>query len=463
MGLERARLALYELDCDAAAAWFDTDHPPPGSEAEWLAQAADGCRRVIAATLVDRDEQRAIEIRWQDDSDRVLAPWIFDVVAKARDALSRDLGVDWPLPTRIVVVRDLWSLSAMTALPYRSAQTTGTVAVAKWGRVTLLSPRATPHGYPWLDTLAHELTHLAVTRATGDKAPLWLQEGVAKRQEVRWRQPGPFDGRPPADAVARRGFEVGLGIPLDRLGPSIAMLPSADAARVAFAEVTSFVEFFAAEQPTAALPSLLGALGTGKDTDEALVAASGQDLAWWNRHWRTKLASEIGEPLPLDSDVGSRPDRDTRALWNGVRLAQLLAHRGHTAVALERLDAALGDHGQAAKASRVEVPDDPNLGWLRARLLEELDRSDEAMRVVDDPQMVSASFGPWWAERGRLAKSFGRDAVAGQSFAQALSVDPLDEASACGAMAESDAVADGERQRLCDAARAASGPSFDAD
>ena len=113
----------------------------------------------------------------------------------------------------------------MTGLPYESAQTTGTVAVAKWGRVTLLSPRASHHGYPWRDTVAHELTHLAVTRASRDRAPLWLQEGVAKREEIRWRDPGPFDDRPPPEAVVQRGLELGLGVPLDKLGPSIAMLP----------------------------------------------------------------------------------------------------------------------------------------------------------------------------------------------------------------------------------------------
>jgi hypothetical protein len=270
LSVERARLALYELDCDAAAAVFEGRDLQSVSDGEWLAQAARGCQRVIAATVVDRDESRAIEIHWQDEHDRALAPWVFDTVAKARDTLSRDLGVDWPKPTSLVVVSDLLSLSAMTTLPYKSAQTTGTVAVAKWGRVTLLSPRARYHGYAWLDTIAHELTHLAVTRATGDRAPLWLQEGVAKREEVRWRDPGPFDDRPSSSAVARRGFQVGLGIPLDRLGPSIAMLPSADAARVAFAEVTSFIGFYAEQQREGALPRLLAELREGKDPDDAL-------------------------------------------------------------------------------------------------------------------------------------------------------------------------------------------------
>src|SRR5262249_48102487 len=144
---------------------------------------------------------------------------------KARDALTRDLGVTWPRPTRITVVRDLLSLSVMTGLPKEAAMTTGTVAVAKWGRVTLLSPRASRHGYAWRDTIAHELTHLAVTRATVDRAPLWLQEGVAKREETRWREAGPFDDRPSADAIVDKGIEMKLDLALDQLGPSIAMLP----------------------------------------------------------------------------------------------------------------------------------------------------------------------------------------------------------------------------------------------
>ena len=247
--LERARLAIYELDCDGAAAILARPEVQHAEGGQALADIAHGCQRVTAALAVDRDEARGVEVFWQDEHDRALAPLLIDTVVAARDALTRDLGVDWPRPTRVVVVRDLLSLSAMTGLPYESAQTTGTVAVAKWGRVTLLSPRASHHGYPWRDTVAHELTHLAVTRASRDRAPLWLQEGVAKREEIRWRDPGPFDDRPPPEAVVQRGVELGLGVPLDKLGPSIAMLPSADAATIAFAEVTSFVRFYADSQP----------------------------------------------------------------------------------------------------------------------------------------------------------------------------------------------------------------------
>jgi hypothetical protein len=51
--------------------------------------------------MTSRDEARGIEVRWQDDNDAPLAPLLFDTVAEVRDALSRDLQVDWPLPTRV--------------------------------------------------------------------------------------------------------------------------------------------------------------------------------------------------------------------------------------------------------------------------------------------------------------------------------------------------------------------------
>jgi len=146
VAIERARLALYEADCDGALVIATTPDVAKTEQGAMLGEIARGCARVTAATVLDEDREQGVWIRYQDEADRALTPVIVDTVVKARDALTRDLGASWPKPTRIVVVRDLLSLSAMTGLPYESAQTTGTVAVAKWGRVTLLSPRASLHG-----------------------------------------------------------------------------------------------------------------------------------------------------------------------------------------------------------------------------------------------------------------------------------------------------------------------------
>ena len=420
VAIEQARLALYEGHCDEALIDLGRSDLLKTEGGAVLFDISRGCARVTAATLTETDEAHNVVVRFQDDADRALTPLIVETVTMARDALTRDLAVSWPKPTRVTVVRDLMSLSAMTGLPLKSAQTTGTVAVAKWGRVTLLSPRASVHGFPWRDTLAHELTHLAVTHASGDRAPLWLQEGMAKREEVRWRSPGPFDDRPTPDAIVMRGFEMKLGIPLDELGPSIAMLPSADAAVVAFAEVTSFVRYFADNGGPDALPKLLAAVRHDPDTDTALRESSGADLHEWDGRWRAYLATRPHEALPVIFGLGTHSP-DLHELRDRVRLAELLEGRAHPKPALAELDQIKGDLATS----------DPSVLSLRAEILGALGHKTEGEREVADPKAILSSYAPWWAIRGRWERQDGQTADADASFVEAVSTDPFDVLSAC--------------------------------
>ncbi len=457
IAVQEGLLATYEDRCDDALVALGRPDVLKTENGATLFDVARGCARVTAATVVDTDDAQAVVVRYQDDADRVLTPLVVETVTRAREALTRDLGVSWPKPTRVAVVRDLMSLCAMTGLPLKSAQTTGTVAVAKWGRVTLLSPRASEHGFPWRDTLAHELTHLAVTRASGDRAPLWLQEGIAKREEVLWRPPGPFDDRPSPDAVAIRGFELGLGLPLDQLGPSIAMLPSPDVAMVAFAEVTSFVRYFAANAGPEALPRLLDAIRHAPDPDTALRDTSGADLRTWDGRWRTDLVSKPHEPLPAIDGLGSAPT-DIRELRQRARLAELLYGRSHPTAALAELD-----HVYSDAASR-----DPSLRTLRASILGALGRKTDGEREVRDPNEVASSFAPWWAIRGRWERQDGEGTQADASFVEAVGISPFDVQAAC-------EVDDSEAEptenfapgavagALCDAARARTEPPLGRD
>jgi hypothetical protein len=465
VAIERARLAIYELDCDGAAAILAAEDVQKLAEAESLADIARGCQRVTAALVVDKDDALGIEVRWQDEHDRALAPLLFATVAQAREALSRDLAVDWPRPTRVVVVRDLLSLSAMTGLPYSSAQTTGAAAVAKWGRINLLSPRASRHGLPWRDVIAHELTHLAITRASGDRAPLWLQEGVAKREEVRWRDPGPFDDRPPPDSIAQRGLELGLGLPLDKLGPSIAMLPSADAALVAFAEVTSFVRFFVQSEGEGAVPSLLREMKDGLDSDAALVAVSGAGLAAWDGRWRQQLRSRPAGAVPALLGLGSTEGEadKLRDLRERSRLADLLLSRGHAAEAVRELDRIKLARSPVGPNAWGAAMGDPSLRWLRGRALELADRREEGEPLMSDPGQVVSAYGPWWAVRARWARLRGDETTAAQSFVEAVAADPLEPEAACETIDPNAVPADLPKRALCAAARARGEPPFGGD
>jgi hypothetical protein len=440
LALERARLAIYDGDCDVALVVLAHPELQKTEAGGSLAEIAAGCSRVTAATIVDRDEARGIEIRYQDDEDRALTPVLTDTIVKARDSLSRDLGVTWPRTTRFVVVRDLLALSAMTGLPYDSARTTGTVGVAKWGRVTLLSPRASFHGYAWRDTIAHELTHLAITRTTLDRAPLWLQEGLAKREEIRWRPPGPFDDRPTPEAVVTRGIELKLDLALDKLGPSIAMLPTADAALVAFAEVTSFVRYLAEAGPPDVLPKLLAELRTGKTADEALVGASGGDLKKWDGQWRAWVTNRPKETLSSAFGLGAAPP-NLAELRERARLAELLLGRNHPEAALYEL----------GKLPPGTGSDDPAVRTLWGKAFSSVGKTKEAEAQVAEPKEVLAGYGPWWALRGVLARTRGATVEAEGAFAEAVAHDPLEIEVAC--EGTGDAPTAPEKRLLCDAAR----------
>ena len=438
LALERGRLALYRGDCDGAVAFVqrpDLEQTDAGAE---LLNVSLGCQRATAATQVVRDDARGVVVRLQDEEDRALVFLIADTAARTRDVLERDLGVRLPSPIFVELVRDQFTLSALTGLPEQAAQTTGTVGVAKWGRVTMVSPRAMPHGYAWLDTLAHELTHLTLSQGTLDRAPLWLQEGVAKREETRWREPDPFDGLMPPDAVAALGMSRGLGRPLTALGPSIAMLPTPDEAMVAFAEVASFVQFWAAQVGPEGLPKLVVALRDAQgdlDIDTILTGISGLGLAAWDTRWREHLGT-VPSDLPPDLAPGGRIPNGPE-IGRRMRLGELLLERGHSQGAADEL-------ARAQTLASYLAPVRVGLALARLALGDKLGAAELVARADD----VHQRDGRWWslhAELAELADPLSRW--------RALGLEPLDPGVACEELPPPELPADEQRRALCEAAR----------
>jgi hypothetical protein len=439
LSVERARLMLFSGDYDGAVSLLSRSDLAATEAGAELGYISLGSARGMAATVTVSDELRGVEVRLQDDDDRALVPLLADVAVQVQKTLMKDLGVELPKPLRIDLVRDQFTLAAMTGLPLEAARTTGTVAVAKWGRVTMISPRATRQGYPWLDTLAHEMTHLALSRGTRDKAPLWLQEGVAKREETRWREPQPLDNVPSVDVIAVVGLEKGLGRPIDKLGPSIAMLPTPEQAQVAFAEVQSFIRYWTKEVGDDALPQLvlrIRALDDPGDVSRAIKEVSSVDFAEWDRRWRAHLAT-VPRDLPGDlAPGGSIPN--VREIVKRVRLGELLHERGHYPAAVSEL----------ARAQAI-VPADPSIRcFLAAALLAQGDRAGAAP-WVEKISDVHGRQGRWWSLHGLLFAD--RDAA--PSFAYGVALDPLDPWVACEEKAAPELPADPLRAALCEAAR----------
>jgi hypothetical protein len=417
--VERGRMLLYLGDCVGSATVFSNPAATESKDGAQLAQYARTCAHATAAGFVIEDKERGIWLRLQDDADRVFAPFVFQVAAQARDRIGAELGVDLPRPLRIDMVRDLFSLSAVTGLPLENAETTGTLAVARFGRIIILSPQATRTGYHWEDTLAHELTHLLVTRATRDRAPLWLQEGIAKREETRWREARPFDPKDWAEDTAARALRHGRQVGIDKLGPSIAMLPTPEAASTAYAEVQAFMGYFIHEQGEGALRLLFADLKglPVEDANSALRSVTGYDLPAWNLRWqKSLLESSLGLAMAPPSAPLLRA-YDPRDLARRARLGDLLMDSGFGTEAALTLAPGVsgGEPVYRARAARAE--------------LARHDPEQAAQRLGAETE-IDGVYGPWFSLRGRLQEKNDAKAAA-RSFELGLASDPLAEEVAC--------------------------------
>ena len=417
----RASLALYRGDCDEARARLASVGSSSIESVRELSTVAEGCSRAMAASRIVNDQAGGIWVRLQNDDDATWVPLIVDVAAQARAAASRQLGVSANLPLRIELVMDHQSLSTLTGLPVQAAETTGTVAVARWGRVVMLSPRAFAKGYPWQDTLAHEITHLMVTRASRDCAPLWLQEALAKHLETTWRPARPLDNQPNQHEIVRTAWLQGRSVGIDRLGPSIALLPDPAAAGIAYAEVYDFLDFILGRASWDAIRLLLRDMRVvGHDnTDVALRSVTGYSLAEWMRLWQGALAQES----PARSNLGrsrDEMDRHTEQLARRFRLSELFAERGHYGAVLQMLP--------MAELETLGVPEVRSIVGL-ANL--QVTSPETALKALGDEHQLMLLQGEWLSLRGRAFSELGNLQQAANYFDWALAYAPTDERVAC--------------------------------
>src|SRR4029078_11536155 len=119
-----------------------------------------------------------------------LARYALEVLADADRALERVFALKLEGPIRLEIYPSPETRAKVSALTIEQIQTTGTVALSKWNRLMITSPKALVRGYPWADTITHEFVHLVLSRVTGEGAPVLLPDGTAKLYERVWRPQG---------------------------------------------------------------------------------------------------------------------------------------------------------------------------------------------------------------------------------------------------------------------------------
>ena len=209
--------------------------------------------KLAAASLAETsglrtDGEPHFVLRYPRGKDEIPASYALQTLEQARDRIGQDLGFLPEDRIRVEILRDPSALSRLSSLTEEEIKASGTIALCKYNKLMVVSPRALVTGYAWQDTLAHELTHYLITRASQNKTPIWLHEGIAKFEESRWRGPAGEALAPSAVALLARRLREGTLISFERMHPSIAKLPDQEDAALAFAEVFTTIEYLVKER-----------------------------------------------------------------------------------------------------------------------------------------------------------------------------------------------------------------------
>ena len=341
-------LRFYQQRYDEAVPLLEQDPGAHGGDGGFLRLARNAAALGARQATAESDH---FVVAYPKGKDEILAPDLLATLEAQRAALFADLGpVPWPAKVRVEVLDGVADLSRLSTLTDAEIRGSGTIALCKYGKLMMVSPKALVTGYDWLDTAAHELVHLVVARRAGGRAPIWLHEGIAKWFESRWRGAGGEDFSPTSAALVRRAVEGGTLVTFDEMHPSMAKLPTQEKAALAYAEVVLAVELLVKRGGMAAVAQVLDGIAGGAGADAAVASAMQTSWPGFQAAWKQHLASR---PLPKGGAAALRTLRfqdDPKQVGPWVEWAELpdQASRDHA-----RLGAIMRERGRWT-AARLE-------------------------------------------------------------------------------------------------------------
>jgi tetratricopeptide (TPR) repeat protein len=447
---EQARLAFYRGQYAAAVTLADRALASVRGRER---RSWQGMRELMADTLaVTRGFERAVssdgryDVLYPAGKDALLAHYALDVLASADRALERVFGVHLPSPIRLEIYPSPETLAEVSALTVEQIETTGTVALSKWNRLMITSPKALVRGYPWADTITHEMVHLVLSRLTGERAPVWLQEGTAKLFERAWRaRASDLVLDKAAQGLLHSAHAKGKLLTFEQMHPSIAMLPSEEDAALAFAQVSTFMQLFVQRHGHAALRAALAQIERGVDAREALSSAAGLPFAKLESEWKASLPAAPDGPAPrrlaTRFRTGDGPNDESSEVVEDearkyLRVGDLLWDRGRAAAAAREYEKAHNaDRQDPIAAAR----------WARAAL--ETGNPNAAVQALAPHIESYPAHAPTHALLGSARLLLGEREAAREELREAILINPFDPDPHCDLVRASDDPTEVERER----------------
>jgi tetratricopeptide (TPR) repeat protein len=290
-------------------------------------------------------------IRYRPGPDEVLIEPAKDTLERAYAVLTADFNVTPGDPVLVEFYPSFAGFSSATHLAMEDLENSGTIAVCKYRRLMINTPRNLFYGYEYRDTLSHELVHFVVYQRYAEAVPIWLHEGLAKYEEERWRKDQGGELSPTMQSLLASALKENTLITFDRMSPSFAYLKTPAQGQLAFAEVNCMVKFLLARGGWDTIFKLCDELAKNNDYRAALKKVTGSPFERvWNDYVAflrqqgfkeipgmeiTALEIRKGEEGfdSVDEEVEEK-DLEQGEVWRYIRLGDLLRDRKHYDAAL---------------------------------------------------------------------------------------------------------------------------------
>ena len=363
--------------------------------------------------------------------DAVLMPYVGEVLERSYQRLGEIFQLFPSEKIRVEIFSTTDTFYPASSLSARDIEVSGAIGICKFNKIMLLSPRNLARGYRWTDSLSHEYIHYLLVHVSGNRAPIWLHEGIAKYFEDAWRLPQSSWLSRHTESLLAHALKHNSFVGFKNMEPSLVKLDTTYQVQLGYAEAASAIDFIVQGLGTTGLVRILHDLRDTPDDDGATAAiarVTGSEFPTFQEQWRQFLAAK-----QLQEHDGVRLPRFE--LKEGDRLPADDLHKEiQSTIARQRTQ--LGDrlrqHGRlraAAAEYRRALDKDPYSPYLLNKLAAALMAQGDwqpARQYLQRAQDLVPDYVTTYTNFGRLHVALQEYEQARVALGEALQINPFD-------------------------------------
>jgi tetratricopeptide (TPR) repeat protein len=401
-------------------------HPRFQAMREFIAQT-----RQSTASLQAIDTEH-FRIYLDPDRDAALVPYVSEVMERSYQRLGEVFQLFPAEKIRVEIFPTPATFYPASSLSARDIEVSGAVGICKFNKIMLLSPRNLARGYRWTDALSHEYIHYLLVHLSGNNAPIWLHEGIARYFEDAWRLSQPSWLNRHTESLLAHALKHNSFVGFKNMDPSLVKLETTYQVQLAYAEAASAIDFILQRLGSSGLVRILQALEQSQEEGAAPAIAQVMQVnfddfqAQWRQFLTTKKLQEHGGvrlPRFELKEAGSLASEDVNKEIQSAA-ARMHAHLGDRLRQRGRTQAASGEYSRALEKD----PHSPFLLNKLAATVMAQGQWEQALALLQRAQELDADHATTYTNLGRVHMALKAYEPARLALWEAIQINPFDPA-----------------------------------